>query len=292
MNTFEYHAPSTLDEAHALLDAHGDDANIVAGGTGLVLFMKQRMVQPAHLVSLGSIPNLDHIKVAGGEARIGAMCTLRQVETSPQLGEALPLLRETYRHVATVKIRNMATVGGGLSHGDPNQDPPPALIALGASVELSSSSGQRVVPIDEFFTDYFETAVRDGEVVTELVVPQPPANSGSAFIKFLPRTADDYATVSVAAVVTRADGTNRCQDVRIGLGSVATTPIRARKVEDAVRGQELTSDIIRQAADLVKDEVDPLDDFRGSSSYKRQMAQVFTKRTLEAAIANIPAVPA
>ena len=292
MNTFEYHAPSTLDEAHALLDVHGDDANIVAGGTGLVLFMKQRMVQPAHLVSLGSIPNLDYIKVADGEARIGAMCTLRQVETSPQLGEALPLLRETYRHVATIKIRNMATVGGGLSHGDPNQDPPPALIALGASVALSSSSGQRVVPIDEFFTDYFETAVRDGEVVTELVVPQPPANSGSAFSKFLPRTADDYATVSVAAVVTREDGTNRCQDVRIGLGSVATTPIRARKVEDALRGQELTSSLIRQAADMVKDEVDPLDDFRGSSSYKRQMARVFTKRTLEAAIANIPAVPA
>ena len=291
MNTFEYHAPATLDEAYSLLADHGDDANIIAGGTGLVLFMKQRLVQPAHLVGLGRIPNLDQIKVEGDEVHIGAMCTLRQVETWPELQEVLPLLGETYRQVATTKIRNMATVGGGLSHGDPNQDPPPSLIALGASVVLSSSSGQRTVPIDEFFIDYFETAVQPGEVVTELVVPRPQANSGAAFIKFLPRTADDYATVSAAAVVTLEQGSDTCRDVRIGLGSVATTPVRARSVESALRGQHLTPDLIRQASEKVADEVEPLDDFRGSSGYKRQMAQVFTRRVLEAATANVRTIP-
>jgi carbon-monoxide dehydrogenase medium subunit len=292
MNTFEFHTPATLDEAYSLLDEHGDDANIMAGGTGLVLFMKQRMVQPGHLVSLRAIPGMDHIRVEDGAAHIGALCTMHQVETSPQLREVLPLLGETYRHVASVKIRNMATVGGGLSHGDPNQDPPPSLIALGASVVLSSASGRRIVPVDEFFTDYFETDINEGEIVTELVVPLPSANSGSAFIKFLPRTADDYATVSAAAVVSMEEGNRRCRDARVALGSVATTPIRARRVEDALRGRELTQSLIKDAADLVQDEVDPLDDFRGSSGYKRQMAQVFAKRALEAAVARVPAVPA
>ncbi len=292
MNTFEFHTPATLDEAYSLLDEHGDDANIMAGGTGLVLFMKQRMVQPGHLVSLRAIPGMDHIRVEDGAAHIGALCTMHQVETSPQLREVLPLLGETYRHVASVKIRNMATVGGGLSHGDPNQDPPPSLIALGASVVLSSASGRRIVPVDEFFTDYFETDINEGEIVTELVVPLPSANSGSAFIKFLPRTADDYATVSAAAVVSMEEGNRRCRDARVALGSVATTPIRARRVEDALWGRELTQSLIKDAADLVQDEVDPLDDFRGSSGYKRQMAQVFAKRALEAAVARVPAVPA
>ena len=292
MNTFEFHTPSTLEEAYSLLATHGDDANIIAGGTGLVLFMKQRMVQPGHLVSVRSIPGLDYIRVEDGTAHIGAMCTMHQVETSPQLREVLPLIGETYRHVASVKIRNMATIGGGLSHGDPNQDPPPSLIALGASVVLSSASGQRTVPMDEFFTDYFETDIRDGEIVTELEVPLPSPKSGGAFIKFLPRTADDYATVSAAAVVTLENGGKDCRDVRVALGSVATTPIRARKVEEALRGQELTPSLLREAADLVQDEVDPLDDFRGSSGYKRQMAQVFARRALETALAKVPVVPA
>ena len=292
MNGFQYHSPHSLEEAFALLEDYGDDAHIIAGGTALILFMKQRLVQPGHLLSLSKIPRLDGIAVTDEGVRIGAMCTHRTVETSPILQETVPLLSESYRHVATPHIRNMATVGGGLVHADPNLDPPPGLIALGARVMLASSSGERSLPVEEFFLDYYETAIQPGEIVTEVIVPHVPPNSGASYVKFLPRTADDYATVSVAALLTLSEdsGTLRspqdrlCEDIRIGLGSVGTTPIRARGAEAVLRGRPITPELMRQAAEAVEGEVEPLDDFRGSARYKTQMAQVFTRRTLEQAL--------
>ena len=202
------------------------------------------------------------------------------------MAERIPLVAVAYSHVATPRIRNMATVGGGLAHGDPNQDPPPSLIALGASVVLSSANGgERIVPAEELFVDYFETDVRPGEIITGLVVPPAPNGAGTAYLKFLPRTADDYATVSVAAVVTSDDAGN-CGDVRIVLGSVGLTPIRASAAEDTLRGQTLTDESIREAAATVQDAVDPLDDHRGSAEYKREMAEVFTRRAVRQAMTN------
>ena len=201
MMEFEYHQPATLDAALSLLDQYEDDARLISGGTALVQFMKQRLAQPAHVVSLAKIPDLDYIREEPDEIRIGALTSMRAVETSPLVQERASLVADTFRRVATVRIRNMATVGGGLAHGDPNQDPPPTLIALGSSVVLRSSGGERTVSLDKFFLDYYETAVQPGEVLTELRIPIPAANAQGAFIKFLPRTADDYATVSVAAVL-------------------------------------------------------------------------------------------
>jgi carbon-monoxide dehydrogenase medium subunit len=180
----------------------------------------------------------------------------------------------------------MATIGGGLVNGDPSQDPPPSLIALGASVVLTSNSGDRVVPLENFFIEYYETDVQPGEVLTSVLVPQAPAGSGAVYLKFLPRTADDYGTVSVAAVVSKGpDGS--CKDVRIVLGSVGVTAIRATDAEDALRGKALTDENIRAAAALVKDAVDPLDDFRGSAEYKTDMAEVFARRAVEQSLASI-----
>lgn len=294
MNDFQYHTPHSLAEAFALLRDWGDDIRIIAGGTALVLFMKQRLAQPGHLLSLQKIPGLDGIAATQAGIRLGAMCTHRKVETSPLLRETVPLLCETYRHVATVRIRNMATVGGGLVHADPNLDPPPSLIALDARVVLASASGQRTMPVEEFFLDYYETAIQPGEVLTQVLVPPLPPNSGTAYFKFLPRTADDYATVSSSARLTlqippaplsqRGDGGIICEDVRIGLGSVGTTPIRARQAEAVLRGRRITPELMRQAGEAAQGEVDPLDDFRGSADYKRQMAGVFTRRALERAL--------
>ena len=164
--------------------------------------MKQRLAQPAHLVSLASIPGLDYIREEEGQIRIGALTTMRSVETSPLVQERASLVADTSSGVSPpVRIRNMATIGGGLAHGDPSQDPPPTLIALGSSVVLRSSVAERTVPLADFFLDYYETDVQPGEVLTELRIPLPAANARGAFIKFLPRTADDYATVSVAAVL-------------------------------------------------------------------------------------------
>lgn len=284
---FQYHTPQSLEEAFALLKEFADDINIIAGGTALILFMKQRMVQPGHLLSLQRTPGLDNITATDDGIHVGAMCTHRMVETSPVLRETLPLLGETYRHVATPRIRNMATVGGGLVHADPNLDPPPSLIALGAEAVLSSASGERTLPVEEFFLDYYETAIQPGEILTAVKVPPLPPNSGTSYIKFLPRTADDYATVSVGVLLTVDEDGGICDDVRIGLGSLGTIPIRARHAEAVLRGQPITADLIRRAAEVAEGEVDPLDDFRGSARYKRQMAQVFTRRALERALAAI-----
>ena len=286
MNSFQYHAPETLDEALSLLDRHGDDATLIAGGTALVLFMKQRLVQPEHLISLRRVPDLGGINVSNGGIWLGAMATHRDVETSPVVAEHVPLLSETYRHVATPRIRNMATVGGGLVHADPNLDPPPGLIAVGAEVFLKSSTGERSLPVEELFLDYYETALKPGEIVTGVAVPEPPPNTGGAFIEFLPRTADDYATVLAAATLTLSEDGTVCRDVRIGLGSVGSTPVRAKGAEEVLRGRDVSPELIHRAAEAVEPEVDPMDDFRGSAGYKTRMAVVFTRRALERALAG------
>ena len=289
MIDFEFHQATDLDQAFELLERYGEDARLMSGGTALVLQMKQRFSLPGHVIGLGRIPGLDAITEVGGDSgalQIGALCTQRRVENHPLVAERLPLVAQAYRQVATPRIRNMARVGGGLAHGDPNQDPPPALIALGASVVLSSAGGEgRALPAEELFLDYFETDVRPGEVITGLVVPPAPAGAGTAYLKFLPRTADDYATVSAAAVVT-PDGNGNCLDARIVLGSVGLTPIRATAAEELLKGQPLTDESIQAAAATVLEAVDPLDDHRGSAEYKREMAEVFTRRAVRQAAAE------
>jgi carbon-monoxide dehydrogenase medium subunit len=284
---FEFHRPESLDEVFGLLERYGEDARLMAGGTALVLQMKQRLAQPSHVVGMRRLAGLDALEETDDGIRIGALCTQRKVEDSPLVKERLPLLAETLGRVATPRIRNMATIGGGLVNGDPNQDPPPSLIALGASVELVSSAGSRTVPVEALFRDYYETDVQPGEVLASVTVPPQPADSGWAYLKFLPRTADDYGTVSVAAVISReADGS--CRDARIVLGSVGVTPVRAYDAESLLRGGNLSEDSIRAAAATVRDAVDPLDDFRGSAEYKRDMAEVFTRRAVTAAKGQRP----
>ena len=287
MIDFEYHAPPSLDQVFDLLDKYGDDSRVMAGGTALVIQMKQRLSQPGHVIGMRRVGSLNAIESTPEGLRIGALCTQRQIENSELVGKEVPLVADTFRKVATPRIRNMATIGGGLVNGDPNQDPPPSLIALGASAVMTSKSGDRVVLLEEFFIDYYETDVQPGEILTNVMVPHAPAGSGSVYLKFLPRTADDYGTVNVAAVVSKEqDGT--CKDVRIVLGAAGVTPIRAKDAEDALRGKPLTDENIRAAAVLVKDAVDPLEDFRGSAEYKTDMAEVFARRAVEQAMAAIP----
>ncbi|MBI2209047.1 MAG: xanthine dehydrogenase family protein subunit M [Deltaproteobacteria bacterium] len=288
MIPFEYRTPKNIKEVHQELKQFGTEAKLVAGGTALVIMMKQRLVRPSCLVSLRSVRGLGGIAQKDGGLRIGGLTTHREVETSSLVRRQNPLLAETYRRVATIRVRNMATVGGGLAHADPNQDPPPTLIALGASVKVTSANGSRTVPLDGFFTDYYETVLKPDEIITEIFVPRLPPNSGGAFLKFLPRTADDYATVSAAAVLTLDKARKTFTDVRIALGSVGTTPIRAREAEAILRGQPVKAEALREAAEKAKQLVDPVSDFRGSAAYKREMAGVFVRRALEAALNSLP----
>ncbi len=287
MIPFEYRTPKTLKEVHSSLKEFGTDAKLIAGGTALVIMMKQRLVRPSCLVSLRSVRGLNGIEVNDGGLRIGGLATHREVESSALVRRRLPLLAETYHHVATIRVRNMATVGGGLAHADPNQDPPPTLIALGATVKATSANGSRIIPLDEFFTDYYETVLKPDEIITEVFVPRLAANSGGAYLKFLPRTADDYATVSAAAVLTLDKNKKTISDVRIALGSVGVTPIRATAAEAVLRGQPVKAEAFAEAGEKAKEAVDPVSDFRGSAAYKKDMAAVFVRRALEKALANI-----
>jgi carbon-monoxide dehydrogenase medium subunit len=287
MIPFEYRTPKNLKEVNATLKEFGPDAKLIAGGTALVIMMRQRLVRPGCLVSLRSVRGLNGIETMDGGLRIGGLATHRDVESSPLVCRRFPMLAETYHHVATVRVRNMATVGGGLAHADPNQDPPPTLIALGATVKATSTDGSRTIPLDEFFTDYYETVLKPDEIITEVFVPKLAANSGGAYLKFLPRTADDYATVSAAAVLTLDKNKKTISDVRIALGSVGTTPIRATAAEAILRGQPLKVEAFSEAGEKAKEAVDPVSDFRGSAGYKKEMAGVFVRRALEKALATI-----
>jgi len=215
VNAFEYRAPRVLDEALAVLREHGEDARVVAGGTALVTMMRQHLVRPGCLVSLRDVQGLNRIEATNGALRLGALVTHREAEVSPLVRERLPVLAETFRRVGTVRIRHMATIGGALAHADPNQDPPVTLLALGARVEIRGARGHRELPLGEFFRDYYETALEQGELVTAVSVPLLRGASGATFLKFLPRTADDYATVAVAAIVTLAPDGERCREARI-----------------------------------------------------------------------------
>ena len=287
MTPFEYRTPKSLKDVHANLKEFGSDAKLVAGGTALIIMMKQRLVRPSCLISLRSVRGLNGIELQNGGLRIGGLATHRQLETSPLIRRRLPVLAETYHHVATLRVRNMATVGGGLAHADPNQDPPPSLIALGATLKATSANGSRVIPMDEFFKDYYETVLNPDELITEVMVPKLPPNSGAAYIKFLPRTADDYATVSAAAVLTLDKSNKTVADVRIALGSVGVTPIRATAAEAVLRGQPLKAEAFAEAGEKAKEAVDPISDFRGSAGYKKDMAAVFVRRALEQALGDL-----
>ena len=283
---FEYCRPTSLDEAFALLEEHGDDARPVAGGTALVILMKQGLVRPSVLIALDGIGELRGISEADDGLRIRAMTTHREAEMSPIVRSLAPLLAETLSHVATIRIRNVATLGGNIAHADPNQDPPVALIALGARLTLAGKRGTRIVAVEDFFSDYYETVLDDGELLTGIDVPSLPANAGMSYLKFLPRSADDYATVSAGAVVRLDPAGELCEEARVAVGSAAGVPVRASRVETALVGRAPTAEVFREAAVQVREEVDPIVDGRGSAEYKRDMVEVFVRRVLEQAFAR------
>ncbi len=286
MIAFEYVEPDSLDEALALLAEHGEDAKPLAGGTGLLNLMKQRLVQPAYLVGLRRLahrPEMGGIQ-ADREIGIGALSSQRAVETSPLVREHAPLLAETLHQVATVRIRTSATLGGALAHADPNQDPPAALLVLDARVCVASTRGERTVPLREFFVDYYETAMHPDELITRIEIPALPPGSGAAYVKFLPQTHDDYATVAAAARVSLRDG--HIGEARIALIAAGPIPLRSAAVEAALQGQRPSPQLAADAAALVADEVEPVADFRGSEAFKRDMAVVMVRRAIDRAVAR------
>ena len=284
MKPFDFVPAGSVGEAIQLLQQHGGDAHLLAGGTSLILMMKQDLVQPEVLIGIRGIAELEGIRALDdGGIEIGALTTHRQAEHSDLVRRHAAALAEAFGHVATVRIRNQATVGGNIVHADPAQDPPSMLLALDAVARVTGPNGDRNIPFDELFLDYFETARDEDEVLLGIRLPALPVDSRSCYVKFLPRTQDDYATVAVAARL-QLDDDGTCRDARVALGAAAPVPLRAKAVEEALRGQQLTPQLIEEAAELVRDEVDPIDDVRGSADYKREMSRVWVARALTSLI--------
>jgi carbon-monoxide dehydrogenase medium subunit len=282
MIRFDYQEPTTLKKALSLMEKHGDDARVIAGGTSLIIMMRQRLLTPKVVISLGRIPKFDRITYNNKDGlRIGAGARHRDIELSPAVQKHYPLLHETFRKVAQPRIRNMGTVGGNLAGGDPLTDPGASLIALDADVTLTSSKGQRRLPLDEFFIDYYQTALEPGELLTEIHVP-PPQRPGWSHIKFTPRSIEDFATVGVAITLQAKNGA--CEDIRIGLNSVASTIVRARKAEEVLRGKPITDAALQEMGEVASTECDPTDDNRGSAEYKREMVKVLVRRVAKEAL--------
>ncbi|HJW49825.1 MAG TPA: xanthine dehydrogenase family protein subunit M [Candidatus Limnocylindria bacterium] len=277
--TYDYLEPESVAEALDLLARHGEDAHLVAGATAFTLLWRQGLLRPGHVIGLRRIASLGGITSAGGGLVVGATVTHRAIERSADVARYCPALTRTFASVATVRVRNQATLGGNLAHADPAQDPPPMLMALGASVVAVSATGERTIPIDELFVDVFTTSLRADEILTSVRFPALAPGTRATYLKFLPQTADDYATVSVAATLRLAqDGT--VADVRVALGACGPTPVRARSVEAALQGVRPDPRRIAAAAASVTADIEPFDDVRGSAAYKRDMARVWTERAL------------
>lgn len=279
MPSYAYVSPATLDEAVGLLAEHGDDAHVIAGGASLVLMLRQQLLAPRLLVGLRGIDALRGIETtADGGLRVGAMTTHRMIERTPAVREYAPALAEAFGRVATIRIRNQGTIGGNLVHADPAQDPPTILLALDAVVHVVGASGPRDIRIDELFVDYFETTLQPTEIVTAVSLPPRPSPVAAHYVKFLPRSKDDYATVAVAVSGLPHDG--RWTRLRVACGAAGPVPMRVAAAEAAVEGGTLNEASIADAAEAVGEAVDPIADLRGSSEYKREMAMVWTRRAL------------
>ena len=276
--SFDYFAPGTLPEAIALLREHGEEAKILAGGHSLIPLMKLRLAQPACLIDINRIGGLAYIKEEGGYLRIGALTREADLDASELIRARYPLLADTARVIADPLVRNMATIGGNLAHADPANDHPATMLAYGAEIVATGPNGERVIPIADFFTGLFATALEPNEILTEIRIPIPPARSGGAYVK-LERKVGDYATAAVAAQVT-LDASGGCQYAGIGLTAVDATPVKATRAEAALRGQPLDDANIRATAQIASEECDPTADLRGPVEYKRAMVKELTKRAL------------
>jgi carbon-monoxide dehydrogenase medium subunit len=285
MRLFQYHRPTTVDEAVGLLTDLGDEAVVLAGGTSLMNMVKLGLAEPEQVIALRGVRELHGVDTQPSDGlTFGAMTTLREIETSALVRGTAPGLAEAAHHVATVRIRNQATVGGSLVHADPNQDLPPMLMVHDALARVTGPDGSREVPVADMFLGYFETVVGAEEILRSVRVPVPRAGMRTGYLKFLPRTRDDYSTISVAAGVTVVDG--RFEDARIAIAGGGSVPVRCRAAEAALVGNGTRPDVLAGAADVVPGEIDPISDGRGTSGYKRDMARVCTERLLRRLVAE------
>lgn len=277
---FDYHAPTSLDEAVALLQQHGDDAKILAGGQSLIPAMRFRLSMPEVLIDINGVKGLEYVREDNGHLAIGSMTRESDLEDAAVVQQKYHLLHDTAGVIADPLVRNQATVGGNIAHADPANDHPATLLAYNAEVVALGPNGTRTIAIDDFFVDLFENALTDDEILTEIRIPAPAANSGGAYVK-VERKVGDYA-ISAVAVQLTMDG-DTCTAARIGLTNVSPVPMRAKNAEQALIGNAITDDVLEAAGAAAAAECDPSQDLRGSVAYKRDLTRVLVKRAIQKA---------
>jgi carbon-monoxide dehydrogenase medium subunit len=277
--------PATLDEAVALLAAE-NEAKIIAGGTALVIMLRNRLIAPATLISLGRLQELRAIRHEPGTGlRIGALASVREAEMSPVIRENNPMLAHAFGKVGNIRVRHAATVGGNLSEADYASDPPCVLVALRARVKARSARGEREIPLTDLFKGFYETALATDEILTELIVPDLAPGSRATYLKFISRSSEDRPCVGMALVLeTERDGT--CKDLRLVAGAVSETPQEIVGAEALARGKRLSDSLIAEIAGAYGAGIEPLSDLRGSGWYRKQIIAVLARRALKQETAN------
>ena len=281
MNRFEWEEPQTLGEACSILASHGEDARILAGGTDVLIRWRQGFWQPRYLVNIKAIPGLDGVSYSQEEGlRLGSLVSVRTAELSPVIQEHYPALSAAATTFAGVQIRNLATLGGNVCNGSPAGDMIPSLIAFGAECRIVSPAGERWLPLEEIFVGPGRTSLQPGDVLAEFRLPPRGPNSGSLYIKHSPRSAMDIAAVGVAASVSLDPEEGVCSEVRIALGAVAATPIRAHAAEEVLIGRRADEGLIVEAAKAAQVESRPITDIRSTGEHRRAIVEVLTRRAL------------
>jgi len=278
---FEYAAPKSLDEAIRLL-GQDENAKVLAGGQSLLPLMRFRLASPDLLVDINHITGLDAVHENGNWLMIGALARESALDHSDLVHRYYPLLADTTRMVADPLVRNLATLGGNLSHADPANDHPATMLAYGAQVVARGPKGERTIPIETFFIGPFESALAHDEILTEIRIPKHQPGDKGAYIK-MERRVGDFATAAVA-VQLRLDNYGQCTQVGIGLTNVGLTPIKAKAAEEKLKGRQVNDTSIREAAQMASEAADPQEDNRGSVEYKRALVKTLTSRALHAAM--------
>jgi carbon-monoxide dehydrogenase medium subunit len=285
----EMYQPMTLEEASRLLKENGAGGRFLAGGTDLVIAMKEKGLVPKYIVDLKRVPGLTGIREnADGSITVGALTTMREIETSPLILKKYPFLAQSAAEVGSIQIRNRATVGGNMANATPSADVAPSLIALNAAAKIVGLEGEKTVPLEEFFRGPGSTIMSTDEILTEITIPKTAPELVGEYIKFSPREMMDLAYVGVAVTFNYDGKTKRASQVRVVLGAVAPTPIRARATEAMLEGKALTEELAQSAGDQAATESKPISDVRSSADYRRAMVGAMTKR----AILNAAAGPA
>ncbi len=287
MRDFEYFEPSTVSEATFLLTKYKEEVKIIAGGTDLLVEMKQDNIGPKYIINIKTIPGLDYIIYDAKEGlRIAALTTIRALEKSSELRRRYPVISQVASQFGNIPVRNVATLGGNLCNAVPSADTAPALIGLSARAKMVGTDRESIIPLEDFFTGSGSTALKTGEMLVEIQLPVPPANTKGVYLKYAIRGKSDLPVVGVAVVVTLVPKDKVCRDIKIVLGNVAPTPIRARSAEEIIRGKRIDEAIIDRCAQAASDEAHPRPgSIRASAEYKKAMVKVFTKQAIKEAVA-------